>query len=166
MKKHEPQTSEDTPWGIRYTAIVHVFLVRFGSSNNFTVTRKTMKSWCCFNPTAERIIEVVGNGFSIISCVLLIIKGAFRLNSKLRGTTTGALVCRSHDVIWLWQSMFYHRASINVREIPRECREMPFRFIALCLKFRNLGPEMTTTHLNWKHSWLIAFYINEDIHLP
>jgi hypothetical protein len=63
--------------------------------------------------------------------------------------------------------MFYHPVSMNVRVTPRECREMPVRFIALCLKIRILGPEMTAVrHLNWKHTWLVAFHANEDIHLP
>jgi hypothetical protein len=47
--------------------------------------------------------------------------------------------------IFLWHSMFYHNVSINLREIIRECREMPFRFIVLCLKPPNLKVKMTTT---------------------
>jgi hypothetical protein len=33
----------------------------------------------------------------------------------------------------------------NCHEIARECREMPFGFIALCLKPPNLKTKMTTT---------------------
>ena len=51
--------------------------------------------------------------------------------------------------------MFYRYVSINFREIitGRECREMPFRFIALCLKLQNLGAGMITTSELWKYGF-------------
>jgi hypothetical protein len=77
------------------------------------------------------------------------VKDAFRLNSKLckreLQQALASLVCRSHDVFLSLTFMFYHLMSTNFREMTRECREMPFRFIVSCLKIRNLRPEMTTT---------------------
>ena len=72
----------------------------------------------------------------------------FRLNSKLikRELTVHSYEDRSPRGCYLSLTFEIISSRVeNYHEITRECREMPFGFIALCLKPPNLKMKMTTT---------------------